>query len=284
MSDKKIAAIVLAAGAGTRMQSSKPKVMHEVGGRPLIKHLLIALQGLKLDRIVVVIGGRMPQIAAAVSPATTVVQSQALGTAHAVMAAREAMRDFDGDVLVLFGDTPLIRQETLQRMVAARRGVRDPAVVVLGFSSENPAGYGRLIISEDGVLESIVEARDATPEQLDIPVCNSGIMAFDGERMFGLLDHIGNANAQGEFYLTDVVQTARASGFSCDAIFAEETELLGVNSREDLIRVERVFHERLRHCAAAGERSCQTPTSSVPPVKNTHPSVHTQTTTLDLAS
>ncbi len=278
MSDKKVAAIVLAAGAGTRMQSSKPKVMHEVGGRPLIGHLLNTLRDLELDRIVVVIGDGMSKVATTVSPATTVVQQRPLGTAHAVMAARDAMRDFDGDILVLFGDTPLIKQETLQRLLDARRAKTNPAVVVLGFSSEKPDSYGRLIIGKDGNLEAIVEARDADPEQLRIPFCNSGIMAFDGERMYRLLDRVGNANAQGEFYLTDVVQIARTNGYSCDAIFAMETELLGVNSPEDLIRVEQVFQERFRFCTTARELPHQMPTRSTPSVRNTRPSIHTQTT------
>ncbi|MCZ6603603.1 MAG: NTP transferase domain-containing protein, partial [Alphaproteobacteria bacterium] len=178
MSDNQTGVIVLAAGLGTRMKSSLPKALQPIGGRPMVGHLMATLGGLEAARTIVVVGPDMEAVAAAVAPARTAVQPDRLGTADAVKAARDAMQGLGGTVLIVFADTSLIRRETLARMIAAREA--GAAVVVLGFRPQAKADYGRLITAADGALERIVEAGDATPEELGIDLCNSGVMAVDG--------------------------------------------------------------------------------------------------------
>ena len=254
MSDRQIAAIVLAAGLGTRMKSATPKVLHRVAGKPMIGHILTALDGFDADRTIVVVSPGMPQVAEFVAPAVTVEQDPPLGTGHAVMAARDALSGFEGDVLVLFGDTPLLTGETMRAMVEARRGADNPAVVVLGFRPDDPSEYGRLVQGGDGSLEQIVEARDATEPQRAIPLCNAGIMAIDGARLVDLLDAIGNDNAKNEYYLTDIVAIARARGWNCSVVETDDPdEVMGVNSRAGLAEAEAAMQKRLRaHWMAEG--------------------------------
>ncbi len=253
MSARKKAAVILAAGLGTRMNSALPKVLHEVAGRPMIGHLIEALDGLGFDRTIVVTAPQMGELAEAVAPASCCIQDPPLGTAHAVLAARQRLAGFTGDVVVLFGDTPLLRPETIEAMVTARRGADNPAVVVLGFRPADPGAYGRLVLGRDGTLDAIVEARDATPTQLAIPLCNAGIMALDGARMFALLDAVDSTNAKGEFYLTDIIALARARGWACAHVVAHDAdEVLGVNSRADLATAEAVMQTRLRRRAMDG--------------------------------
>src|SRR5512134_3724374 len=176
MTNRKTAVIILPAGLGTRMKSDLPKVLHPLANRPMIAHLLDTIAELVPERVVVVVGEEMEAVAKAVAPHPTAVQSPRLGTAHAVMAARSTLADFDGDVLVVYGDTPLITLPTLEGMLAARRAPSNPAVVVLGFRPPDPGDYGRLILGPEGDLDAIVEAKDATPEQLAVGLCNSGVM------------------------------------------------------------------------------------------------------------
>ncbi len=254
MSNRKTAALLLAAGLGTRMKSAKPKVLHEVAGKPMIGHLLDALAGFGADRTVVVVSPGMAAVADYVAPATTVIQDPPLGTGHAVMAARDALAGFDGDVLVLFGDTPLLTQATMQAMIEVRRGDDDPAVVVLGFYPDDPAEYGRLVTGDDGGLEAIVEYRDADEVQRAIGLCNAGIMAIDGARLFALLDALGNDNAKGEYYLTDIVAIAGDRGWVCSVVETRDPdEVMGVNSRAGLAEAEVAMQDRLRaHWMAEG--------------------------------
>ncbi|MCA1907157.1 MAG: bifunctional UDP-N-acetylglucosamine diphosphorylase/glucosamine-1-phosphate N-acetyltransferase GlmU [Magnetospirillum sp.] len=247
----RLAVIVLAAGMGTRMKSELPKVMHPLAGRPMVQHLMQTVMGLDPDKVVVVVGPGMDQVAQAVAPAQTVVQVERLGTGHAVLQARAALGDFDGDVLVLYGDTPLITPETLRRMLAERRGAKDPAVVVLGFKPVDPGHYGRLVVGAEG-LKAIVEFKEANDDQREIPLCNSGVMAFDGPRLWGLLDRVGNDNAKGEYYLTDVVGLARHDGGNCSFVLGDEQELLGVNSRVELAGAEAIVQDHLRRAAMEG--------------------------------
>ncbi len=228
------------------MRSSSPMAMHRVGGRALIVHTLTTLTELDLTRLVVVLGPRMTVVAEAVRPLVTVVKREPRGTGHTVMTVRDALLGFTGDVLVLFGNTPLVTSETLGRLLAARRAETDPAVVVLGFRSQNPNSCGRLILAQDGTLEAIIEAKNASPEQLSIRLCSSGIMALDGKRMFGLLDHLSTENTQDAYCLTGIIAAARARGFSCAMVCGEEAELQRVNSHADLSRAERAFQDRLR--------------------------------------
>jgi bifunctional UDP-N-acetylglucosamine pyrophosphorylase/glucosamine-1-phosphate N-acetyltransferase len=193
----------------------------------------------------------MEVVARAVAPHPTAIQAEQLGTGHAVMAARAALEGFGGDVLVLYGDTPFITTETLQRLLARRRAADDPAAVVLGMRPADPGEYGRLLLAEDGSLAEIVEFRDAGPEQRAIDLCNSGVMAVDGKRLFDLRDQVGNANAKGEYYLTDIVVVARRQGLTCAVVEAPADELLGINSRMDLAAAEAVFQDRLRARAMA---------------------------------
>ncbi|MDP6788798.1 MAG: bifunctional UDP-N-acetylglucosamine diphosphorylase/glucosamine-1-phosphate N-acetyltransferase GlmU [Rhodospirillales bacterium] len=246
MSKRDIAAIVLCAGRGTRMASDAPKVLHPLAGRPMIAHLMESLDRLSPGRVVVVVGTGMEAVAEAVAPHRTVVQDPPLGTGHAVMAAKKALRGFTGDVLVVFGADPLITPATMRRMIKARRAKGDPAVVVLGFRPIDASNYGRLIVGDDGSLEAIVEARDATPAERRIGLCNSGLMAVDGAVLFRLLGRIGADNAKGEHYLTDIVAVARAEGRRCAVIEGDADELIGVDSRADLARAEAVVQARLR--------------------------------------
>jgi len=261
MTTSKIAVIVLAAGLGTRMESKLSKVLHPLAGRPMINHLMETVDGLNPDEVTVVVGEYMNDVSEAVSPFPTAVQSERLGTAHAVLAARDSIADFEGNVLVLYGDTPLITLETLEAMLNARASLLDPAVVVLGFTPDDPSNYGRLFLGEDGVLEAIVEAKDATNEQLKIGLCNSGVMAIDGKVMWGLLDRVGKDNRKGEYYLTDIIKLARNDGRACVAIDGDVDELIGINSRIELAEAEAILQDRLRFQAMESGVSLTDPTT-----------------------
>jgi len=252
MTNRNTAIVVLAAGLGTRMKSAKPKVMHPLAGRPMISHLMGTLETLSPERIIVVIGEEMDSVAAAVTPHPTAIQHERLGTGHAVMAAREALAGFDGDVLVVYGDTPLISAQTLDRMLEVRRSAPHSAVVVLGFRPDDPGAYGRLILDADRGLATIVEVRDANADELAVNLCNSGVMAIDGARLPDLLDGLRNDNVKGEYYLTDIIGLARADGLPCAVVEGEEAELLGINSRADLALAESVVQDKLRAAAMAG--------------------------------
>jgi bifunctional UDP-N-acetylglucosamine pyrophosphorylase/glucosamine-1-phosphate N-acetyltransferase len=256
-SSRPFACIILAAGKGTRMKSDRPKVLHEVAGRSMVDHVVAAASALAPELIVVVVGPGMDDVAAEVAPHATVVQQRQLGTADAVLAARPLLDGFAGDVVVAYGDTPLVTPATLSSMIEARGGQGggsgdDPAVVVLGMRPAEPGAYGRLILGEDGGLEAIVEYLDATEEQRAVTLCNAGLMAFDGGRLFSLLDGIGSDNAKGEFYLTDAIAVARAAGHACRVVEGPAEEVIGVNSRAELAVVERLMQGRLRAAAMAG--------------------------------
>lgn len=246
-------AIVLAAGEGTRMRSRRPKVLHEVGGRSLLGHALTAVARAGADTVVVVIGPDRTEVAtevAAILPSAGVaVQEQRLGTAHAVLAARAALAAGHDDVIVAFADTPLVRPDTFGSL---RRALADGAgVAALGFEARDPTGYGRLVMHE-GALEAIVEHRDASETQRRITLCNAGLMALDGRHALAILDGIGSANAQGEFYLTDAVAVARARGLNAVALMAPESEVQGVNDRVQLAAAEARFQADRRIEAMMG--------------------------------
>ena len=252
---------LLAAGKGTRMRSDLPKVLHEVAGLSLLGHALKSGAGCAPSRVVIVTGHQSERVAEAarkLAPdATCVEQSPQLGTGHAVQMAAPALADFEGDVVVLFGDTPLIRPETIEAMLAARRDGAD--VIVLGFEAADPGGYGRLIRAEDGGLDRIVEAKEASPEELAGTLCNSGVMCARGPLLFSLLDRVTNDNAKGEYYLTDIVGLARQDGLSCAVVECDEGETLGVNSRVDLAAAEGVWQARRRITAMESGITMQAP-------------------------
>jgi bifunctional UDP-N-acetylglucosamine pyrophosphorylase/glucosamine-1-phosphate N-acetyltransferase len=233
------------------MKSDLPKVLHKVAGRSMVAHVVAAASLLAPEKIIAVIGPGMESVAAEVAPHATVVQENQRGTGDAVMAARALLDGFDGDVLVAYGDTPLVTDRTLGAMVQARREASDPAVVVLGMRPAAPGAYGRLILGAEGGLDAIVEYLDATEEQRAVTLCNAGLMAFDGARLFGLLDSIGSDNAKGEYYLTDAVAVARAAGHACRVVEAPADEVVGVNSRAELAEVELIMQRRLRAAAMA---------------------------------
>jgi bifunctional UDP-N-acetylglucosamine pyrophosphorylase/glucosamine-1-phosphate N-acetyltransferase len=247
-----IGAVILAAGKGTRMKSARPKVMHAIAGRPMIQHLLEAVRELDPARLVVVVARDMEDVAEAVAPAALAIQDPPLGTGHAVLAAKDAFRGFAGDLLVLFGGDPLTSAVTMRRLILARRAA-GAAIAVLGMRVNAPNMYGRLVIGPDGILDRIVEFRDAGPKERSITLCNAGVMAFDGAKAFDLLAAVGNENAKREYYLTDAVAVARARGHSCIAVEAEAPdELHGIDSRAELARVEAILQQRLRARAMEG--------------------------------
>lgn len=242
----KTALIVLAAGKGTRMNSDLPKVLHPIAGEPMLIHALEAGAMLAPERAVVVAGHGVEQVrtAALAHDATlkVVEQTEQLGTAHAVAQARDALAGFDGMALVLYGDTPFIRPETLEEMQAA---LAQNDVVVLGFEAADPARYGRLVM--DGQqLDRIVEFKDASDDERMITLCNSGVVACKADLLFDLIDAVDNKNASEEYYLTDIVGLARGRSLSATAVTCAEWETVGINSRAELARAEGDFQNRAR--------------------------------------
>lgn len=241
-------AIVLAAGESSRMRSAHPKVLHNLAGRSMLAHVLSSLKDAGADRIIAVVGPNhgavIAEVKAIACDAEIAIQTERLGTAHAVLAAREAIARGYDDLLVVFADTPLVRPETFARMRKALGGGQN-AVAALGFKTRQPAGYGRLIL-ENGALTAIREDRDATGAEREIETCNAGLMALDGDRALELLSAIGNANSQKEFYLTDIVTVARSRGLAVAAAIAAEDEVLGINDRAQLAAAGAILQERLR--------------------------------------
>ncbi|MEQ9260960.1 MAG: bifunctional UDP-N-acetylglucosamine diphosphorylase/glucosamine-1-phosphate N-acetyltransferase GlmU [Roseovarius sp.] len=240
------ALIILAAGKGTRMQSDLPKVLHEVAGAPLLAHAMRSGAALAPERVIVVAGHGAEAVAEAAEAemdgVEVVLQEEQLGTGHAVAQAKAALEGFAGDAFVLYGDTPFIRPETLERMAAARA---EHDIVVLGFEAADPGRYGRLVMAGE-TLEKIVEFKETSAEERLITFCNSGIIAADARQLMALVDALGNNNAAGEYYLTDIAALARAKGLSATAIACDEAETMGVNSRADLAAAEGAFQARAR--------------------------------------
>lgn len=252
-------AVVLAAGQGVRMKSSIPKVLHPLAGLPLVAHVLKAATAAGAASCSVVIPPNAKGFEALATPIETRVfeQRERLGTAHAVLAAREALSGVEGPVLVLYGDTPLVSPESIRTLASAVENRADMAVI--GFHAKDPKGYGRLITSDAGELLAIREEKDATPEERALSLCNSGIMAFRGHLLLPLLDRIGNKNKAGEYYLTDAVEIARAQGrrIACEVI--GEDEVRGVNTRAQLAEVEALLQTRLRLQAMDGGATLLSP-------------------------
>ncbi len=231
------------------MNSDIPKVLYPVAGKAMISHVLTALETAGVNRRVVVVAPDQDSVVKTVAPAQTAVQTQPLGTGDAVRAALGAIEDFTGTVLVVFGDTPLITAATLRRMVEAMQAPSAPAGVVLGFPSDDPGRYGRLVEDDAGRLERIVEYAEMSGLTRTVRLCNGGAMALDGIHLEGLLAGLANNNAKGEFYLTDLVALARDRGLCFSVVETVESETMGVDSRAALARAEGVMQQRLRAAA-----------------------------------
>jgi bifunctional UDP-N-acetylglucosamine pyrophosphorylase/glucosamine-1-phosphate N-acetyltransferase len=250
--------VVLAAGKGTRMKSALPKVMHSIGGRSMLGHVLALTRELGAGQVAVVIGPGMEKVGAEagrhLAAAEVFVQPRQAGTADAVLAARPALERFaaahpSGDVLVLYADTPLLTAPTLTRLREKLAAGAD--ICVLGFEAADPTGYGRLLRDGSGQLTAIREEKDASPAEQAVNYCNSGVMGFRNERLIDMLGRIGNANAKGEYYLTDAVEVGRGLGLSAASVTCSEDEVLGVNARDQLAAAEAIFQARARACAMA---------------------------------
>ncbi len=240
------ALIVLAAGQGSRMNSDLPKVLHQVAGAPLLVHAMKSGAALAPERQVVVVGHGGAQVAETArrwdDEIQIAEQTEQLGTAHAVAQARPALDGFTGDAIVLYGDTPFISPDTIEQMVQAR-SAHD--VVILGFEAADPGRYGRLVMNGDK-LERIVEFKDATEAERAITLCNSGVVCAKAEVLFDLIDKVGNDNASGEYYLTDIVGLAWDTGRSATAVTCAESETMGVNTRAQLAEAEAEFQSKMR--------------------------------------
>lgn len=240
--------IILAAGMGTRMKSSVPKVLHKVAGRSLVAHVLAAVGEVDPAHVVVVVGPDMDAVSEecrAVLPSSKIaVQTERLGTADATRAAMPQIEGFDGPVLVLFGDGPLIRPATLENMKGRITAGSDLAV--LGFEAADPTGYGRLIVDKDGHLTAIREEKDANAEERAVTLCNSGVMSFKAPVLRDVIGRIDNKNSQQEFYLTDAVELAAAENMTLGVAQCSEDEVMGINDRAQLAEAEAITQQRLR--------------------------------------
>lgn len=239
--------VVLAAGKGTRMKSSEPKVLHKIAGQSMLAHVLATVSDVQ-GNVAVVVGPGMDAVATearrVTPPAQVFVQATQQGTADAVLAARPALEGHSGDVVVLYADTPLIRPETVARLRAALDA--GAHIAVLGFRAKDPTGYGRLLTGPKGTLSAIREEKDASEAERRIDLCNSGVMAFRVPDVGKLLGQIGNANAKGEFYLTDAIEIAVRSGLRAGVVECSEDEVLGVNARDQLAEAEAIWQKRAR--------------------------------------
>ncbi len=251
------AAVILAAGMGTRMKSATPKVMHKVAGLPILGHVIAAARGAGVERIVVVTSpdGAMVRDFAQAEGAQTVVQDKQLGTGHAAAAAAPALAGFDGEVVICYGDMPLMTARTLEASFAARTKA---GLAIVAFHSASTA-YGRVIAGKDGLLDRIVEYRDANDDERKVDLCNAGIMAADAKSFFRWASKLENNNTQKEYYLTDVPNLAKADGEGCAIAVADEGEMMGVNSRAELALAEAAMQARLRTVALNAGVGMQAP-------------------------
>ena len=244
MADTRRAAVILAAGQGTRMKSPLPKVLHRIGGRTMLDRAIDAAFEVGCEKVIVVVGNHSPAVRETatrrVGADNIVTQDPPMGTAHAVNVAREALAGFDGKVIITYADSPLMAAKVLEPVFAL-----DADMAVLGFEAVDPAAYGRLVLDGDK-LNAIVEMRECTPEQLKIKACNSGVIACDRELLFSLLSEVKNENSKGEYYLTDIVGLARARGLQPRVTMALENEVLGANGQAELAVIEKVWQDGVR--------------------------------------
>jgi len=241
------AVIILAAGKGTRMKSTKAKILHEIAGRPMVLHALDAVESLNSQKKIVVVSPDMDEVARVVldddDTIEIVIQPKTLGTGHAVQCAAEKLANFKGNIVVLFGDTPLMTAQTLQRF---DEFMQAHEVGVIGFRADNPTGYGRLIRDGDGGIIAIREHKEASAGERDIDFCNSGVVGMAAKDFPTLIEALSNDNANGEYYLTDVIEIAALLGLKVGAIECDEEEVLGVNTQAQLSNAETIYQNRTR--------------------------------------
>ncbi len=245
---REFAVVILAAGKGSRLKSRLHKALHNIAGRPIIEHLMAQVQILQPTKTIVIVGDEREQVIGQVSDrATCVVQEPQLGTGHAVAQTKDALAGFDGDVIMLLGDAPFITAATMIEMLERLRAQDEPAVVVLGFEPDDALHYGRVITHSDMTIEKMVEFKDANEAERATRLCNSGLMAARSKDLFDLLGRVDNDNAQGEYYLPDIVNVAVREGRTCAAVVADNPEeVLGINSRKELAAAERQWQELRR--------------------------------------
>ncbi|MGE0741857.1 MAG: bifunctional UDP-N-acetylglucosamine diphosphorylase/glucosamine-1-phosphate N-acetyltransferase GlmU [Hyphomonadaceae bacterium] len=245
------AAIILAAGQGTRMKSDLPKVLHQVGGRAMLDWAIASAAQVGAARTIVVTGAHAPvvgeHVTTTLGPGSVAIQDPPLGTAHAVRAAEAALAGFDGDVIILYGDAPFVPPQRLEEMFALRNA--KGGLAVLAFEAADPTGYGRVIANADGTMDRIVEHKDASAAERAVKLCNSGVLCADARVLFQLLAQVKNDNVKGEYYLTDVVALGRASGAATHILVGAESDAMGVNSRVELAAAEAAFQHRARVAA-----------------------------------
>lgn len=246
MNDK-ITFLILAAGKGTRMKNSLPKVMHKVGGKTLIENVIDTVKTFPNSEIISILSPSMPQIAALVSKkynSEVIYQTEQLGTGHAVKICLEKLKGKTGMVVALYGDTPFVSSQTISKLIEK---IDDKTVIsVLGFEVETENAYGRLICDNAGNLLEIVEVKEATEAQKKVKLCNSGVIAFSAKHIENIINKIENNNSKQEYYLTDAVKIANQLGFKCGYVITEENEVLGINSQQELVMAEKIMQEKLR--------------------------------------
>ncbi len=244
---KPLAVVILAAGKGTRMKSKKPKVMLELLGSPMINWLLKTVEKLSPDKVVVVVGSGMNDLVEAVKPHKCVVQKKQLGTGDALKAAMPALKNFTGDVLVLLGDTPLIGVDTLRKLISTRHVDAVTGISVLGVEMQNPTGYGRLLMGRSNILKAIREEKDASAQEKQEKIVNTGAFCLDSRRIERWLSNLNNKNAQGEYYITDIPELAAKDKIKTRVALAENIdEVMGCNTRIDLAKMEQAAQNKMR--------------------------------------
>lgn len=258
---KKLACLILAAGKSTRMKSQLPKPLHKLAGLSMIQHVIKSAEALEPEKIVVVTGPGMTEMEETVRPYPVAIQQVANGTGGAALAAKEHFENFDGDILIVFGDTPMISAETMRRMVDIRRQFPAIGLTFSGMKPANPGSYGRMVLDEDGTLKKIVEFKDATPAEKEITLCNGGIVCADGAKLFDWLSQVGNDNAQKEYYLTSLPQIARHDNRTTQVVEVAHEEMIGANTRSELAELEKIMQRKLRESHMANGATLTDPES-----------------------
>ena len=245
--EEKIAFIILAAGKGTRMKSNRFKPLHDVAGLPMIKHVIRTAQHFKPDEIAIVVASDMTDLESVVAPHPIIIQKEQNGTGGAVLAAEDYFKNYDGIIVILFADTPLITAESIQKLIETKKSNPEAGLVYSAIQLDDPKTYGRMILDKDGYLEKIIEYKDASEAQRKINLCNGAVVVADGRSLFPWLKKINNKNAQAEYYLTDLPPIAKENGKMSKIALVSPEDMAGVNTRAELAETEKIAQRRLRH-------------------------------------